>query len=88
MEALKRCRNVSGNILPVALNVADNTLKSRGIFSDVLDNNKKKKKERREKKRKHVAYTLSLEVRLRSTENCSCVSLHYNRSTKKEILRL
>ena len=56
MEALKRFRNVSGNILPVALNVADNTLKNRGIFNDVLDNNKKKK-ERREKKRKHVAYT-------------------------------
>ena len=44
MEALKRFRNVSGNILPVALNVADNTLKNRGIFNDVLDNNKKKKK--------------------------------------------
>ena len=49
MEALKRFRNVSGNILPVALNVADNTLKNRGIFNDVLDNNnKKKRKERKE----------------------------------------
>lgn len=47
MEALKRFRNVSGNILPVALNVADNTLKNRGIFSDGLDNKKKKKGEKR-----------------------------------------
>lgn len=44
MEALKRFRNVSGNILPVALNVADNALKNREIFSDVLDNKKKKKR--------------------------------------------
>ena len=50
MEALKKSRNVSGNILPVALNVADNMLKNRGIFSDVLDNKKTKKKKRKERK--------------------------------------